>query len=80
MIERNWLKNYLNLAFIEPILCGSLSALCVICLPSMGAPWAANEHIIIYCIYKIISEGSCGTEDWSNDTEMAAQLVSYFKL
>ncbi len=33
--------------------------------------WAANQHI------RIISEGSCDTEDWSNDAE---SFVEYFKL
>ncbi len=29
----------------------------------MDVSWAANKFI------RIISEGSCDTEDWSNDTE-----------
>ncbi len=29
-------------------------------------PWAANQHI------RMISEGSCDTEDWSNDAENSA--------
>ncbi len=28
--------------------------------------WAANQHI------RMISEGSCDTEDWSNDAENSA--------
>ncbi len=28
--------------------------------------WAANQHI------RMISEGSCDTEDWSNDAENVA--------
>ncbi len=28
--------------------------------------WAVNQHI------KMISEGSCDTEDWSNDAENSA--------
>ncbi len=28
--------------------------------------WAANQHI------RMISEGSCNTEDWSNDAENSA--------
>ncbi len=28
--------------------------------------WAANQHI------RMISEGSCDTEDWSNDDENSA--------
>ncbi len=49
--------------------------------------WAANQHIIM------ISEGSCDTEDWSNDAENSALITginyvlkyiqienSYFKL
>ncbi len=30
--------------------------------------WEANQHI------RIISEGSCDTEDWGNDAENAALL------
>ncbi len=29
----------------------------------MNIYWAVNQHI------KVISEGSCDTEDWSNDAE-----------
>ncbi len=29
----------------------------------MNVSWAENQHIVI------ISEGSCDTEDWSNDAE-----------
>jgi len=29
----------------------------------MNVSWAANQHI------RMISEGSCDTEDWSNDAE-----------
>ncbi len=49
--------------------------------------WAANQHI------RMISEGSCDTEDWSNDAENSALITeinyilqyiqtenSYFKL
>jgi len=28
--------------------------------------WAVNQHI------RVISEGSCDTEDWSNDAENSA--------
>ncbi len=31
--------------------------------------WAANQHIIM------ISEGSCDTEDWSNDAENTALIT-----
>ncbi len=31
--------------------------------------WAANQHIIM------ISEGSCDTEDWSNDAENTALIA-----
>ncbi len=31
--------------------------------------WAANQHI------RIISEGSCDTEDWSNDAENSALIT-----
>ncbi len=31
--------------------------------------WAANQHIIM------ISEGSCDTEDWSNDAENSALIT-----
>jgi len=31
-----------------------------------GVSWAPNQHI------RIISEGSCDTEDWSNDAENSA--------
>ncbi len=32
----------------------------------INVSWAANQHI------RMISEGSCDTEDWSNDTEISA--------
>ncbi len=32
----------------------------------MNVSWAANQHI------KMISDGLCGTEDWSNDAENSA--------
>ncbi len=31
--------------------------------------WAANQHI------RMISEGSCDTEDWSNDAENSASIT-----
>ncbi len=31
--------------------------------------WAANQHI------RMISEGSCDTEDWSNDAENSALII-----
>ncbi len=31
--------------------------------------WAANQHI------RLISEGSCDTEDWSNDAENSALIT-----
>ncbi len=31
--------------------------------------WAANQHI------RMISEGSCDTEDWSNDAENTALIT-----
>ncbi len=31
--------------------------------------WAANQHI------RMISEGSCYTEDWSNDAENSALIT-----
>ncbi len=31
--------------------------------------WAANQHI------RMISEGSCDTEDWSNDAENSALIT-----
>ncbi len=31
--------------------------------------WAANQYIIM------ISEGSCDTEDWSNDAENTALII-----
>ncbi len=31
--------------------------------------WAADQHIIM------ISEGSCDTEDWSNDAENSALIT-----
>ncbi len=38
-----------------------------------NASWAANQHITM------ISEGSCDTEDWSNDAEnSASQYLPYF--
>ncbi len=30
---------------------------------TINVSWAANQHI------RVISEGSCDTEDWSNDAE-----------
>ncbi len=33
--------------------------------------WAANQHIVM------ISEGSCDTEDWSNDAENSAAHHKY---
>ncbi len=32
--------------------------------------WAANQHI------RMISEGSCDTEDWSNDAENSAFITA----
>ncbi len=32
----------------------------------ISVSWAANQHI------RMISEGSCDTEDWSNDNENSA--------
>jgi len=32
----------------------------------INASWAANHHI------RVISKGSCDTEDWSNDAENSA--------
>ncbi len=53
----------------------------------INVSWAANQHIVM------ISEGSCDTEDWSNDAENKALITginyiliyiqiekSYFKL
>ncbi len=34
-----------------------------------NAPWAANQHI------RMSSEGSCDTEDWSNDAENSALIT-----
>jgi len=31
--------------------------------------WALNQHI------RMISEGSCDTEDWSNDAEYSALII-----
>jgi len=36
--------------------------------------WAANHHI------RLISEGSCDTEDWSNDARNLAQNKIHFKM
>ncbi len=36
--------------------------------------WAPNQHI------RMISEGSCDTEDWSNDAENSASHCYYFLL
>jgi len=33
--------------------------------------WAANQHI------RVISEGSCDNEDWSNDAENSALILSW---
>ncbi len=41
-------------------------------LLKINVSWAANQHI------RMISEGSCDTEDWSNDAENSA-LLSYTK-
>ncbi len=35
-------------------------------LPVRNVSWAANQHI------RMISKGSCDTEDWSNDAENSA--------
>jgi len=53
----------------------------------INVSWAANHHI------RVISDGSCDTEDWSNDAENSALITginyillyihienSYFKL
>ncbi len=39
----------------------------------MNVSWAENQHIVI------ISEGSCDTEDWSNDAENLKYKL-YFKI
>ncbi len=36
--------------------------------------WAANQYIIM------ISEGSCDTEDWSNDAENSASEIYYITI
>ncbi len=38
--------------------------------------WAANQYI------RMISEGSCDTEDWSDDAENSALIteINYFKI
>jgi len=35
----------------------------------INVSWAANQHI------RMISEGSCDTEDWSNDAENSALIT-----
>jgi len=39
------------------------------CLIIINVSWATNHHI------RMISEGSCDTEDWSNDAENSALLT-----
>ncbi len=36
--------------------------------------WAANQHI------RMISEGSCDSEDWSNDAENSQELISFYNI
>ncbi len=43
-----------------------LSSTTVVNIGNNNVSWAANQHIIL------ISEGSCDTEDWSNDAENTA--------
>ena len=40
----------------------------------INVSWAADHHI------RMISEGSCDTEDWSNDAENSALItgINYF--
>ena len=40
----------------------------------INVSWAADQHI------RMISEGSCDTEDWSNDAENSALItgINYF--
>ena len=38
-------------------------------LYTINVSWAANQHI------RMISEGSCDTEDWSNDAENSALIT-----
>ncbi len=73
----------LNFVFIEYKAAQLFSTLIII----RNVSWAANQHI------RMISEGSCDTEDWSNDAENSALITginyilqyinienSYFKL
>ncbi len=41
----------------------------VLCSRVTNVSWAANQHIIM------ISEGSCDTENWSNDAENWALIT-----
>ena len=43
-------------------------------LYTINVSWAADQHI------RMISEGSCDTEDWSNDAENSALItgINYF--
>ena len=43
-------------------------------LYTINVSWAADHHI------RMISEGSCDTEDWSNDAENSALItgINYF--
>ncbi len=41
----------------------NLSSTVVLNIDDKNVSWAVNQHI------RMISEGSCDTEDWSNDAE-----------
>ncbi len=41
----------------------------IIIIIIINVSWAANQHI------RMISEGSCDTEDWSNDAENSALIT-----
>ncbi len=48
------------------ILISTIYAVCNIDNNNTSVSWASNQHI------RMISEGSCDTEDWSNDAEKSA--------
>ncbi len=48
------------------ILISTIYAVCNIDNNTTSVSWASNQHI------RMISEGSCDTEDWSNDAENSA--------
>jgi len=55
-----------NKCFIIMVSSKILSSTTAFNIDSNNVSWAENQHI------RMISEGSCDTEDWSNDAENSA--------